>query len=87
MSLGDRMPGHVRDPHASWQIGRGRGGAAATRRRARLASWRVAAGGGIDQRGYVLEGHGEHVVEHECHLLPDPVPNRIPRVTLTTIFS
>jgi hypothetical protein len=66
------------------QISRGRGGAAADPPTGAAGGSRR---GGVDRRGDVLEGHGEHVVEHECHLLPDPVLNRIPRVTLTTIFS
>ena len=49
--------------------GRGRrrapGPAPCTRRRARLASCRAAAGDALDHRRDLLERHGEHVVQHE----------------------
>ena len=40
-------------------------GAPCTRRRPRLASWRVAVGRATDDRGDLVERHGEHVVQHE----------------------
>ena len=42
------------------------GEAPRTRRRARLASCRAASGRPSDDRGDVVEGHVEHVVQHEC---------------------